>query len=159
MRNFTWNRFPIKNLLIDSLLTPIVESTYLQIDCVTLRWSWWSSHFFTELLTFRFDSAILQMHLQFYTRHFGFSCASLVKLQRADQQLWRPASWQRKNSRAFRIQVKTSLAVAQDDITWPSVEVTVEIARKEVLQKARRTRQIMWLCFCCAECWNQGRML
>jgi len=29
MRNFTWNRFPIKYLLIDSLLTPIVESTYL----------------------------------------------------------------------------------------------------------------------------------
>ena len=29
MRNLTWNRFPIKNLLIDSLLTPIVESTYL----------------------------------------------------------------------------------------------------------------------------------
>jgi len=28
-RIFTWNRFPIKNLLIDSLLTPIVESTYL----------------------------------------------------------------------------------------------------------------------------------
>jgi len=28
MRNFTWNRFPIKNLLIDSLLTPIVENTY-----------------------------------------------------------------------------------------------------------------------------------
>jgi len=24
------NRFPIKNLLIDSLLTPIVESTYIQ---------------------------------------------------------------------------------------------------------------------------------
>ena len=32
MRNFTWNRFPIKNLLIDSLLTPIVESTYLNTD-------------------------------------------------------------------------------------------------------------------------------
>ena len=30
MRNFTWNRFPVKNMLIDSLLTPIVESTYLQ---------------------------------------------------------------------------------------------------------------------------------
>jgi len=29
MRNFTWTRFPIKNLLINSLLTPIVESTYL----------------------------------------------------------------------------------------------------------------------------------
>ena len=29
MRNFTWNIFPIKNLLIDALLTPIVESTYL----------------------------------------------------------------------------------------------------------------------------------
>jgi len=28
MHNFTRNRFPIKNLLIDSLLTPIVESTY-----------------------------------------------------------------------------------------------------------------------------------
>jgi len=28
MRNFTWNRFPIKILLIDSLLTPIAESTY-----------------------------------------------------------------------------------------------------------------------------------
>jgi len=32
MRNFTWNRFPIKNLLIDSLLTLIVESTYLNRD-------------------------------------------------------------------------------------------------------------------------------
>jgi len=32
MRNFTWNRFPIKHLLIDSLLTPIVESTYLNRD-------------------------------------------------------------------------------------------------------------------------------
>ena len=32
MRNFTWNRFPIKNLLIDTLLTPIVESTYLNRD-------------------------------------------------------------------------------------------------------------------------------
>jgi len=32
MRNFTWNRFPIKNLLIDSLLTPIVESTYWNRD-------------------------------------------------------------------------------------------------------------------------------
>jgi len=32
MRNFTWNRFPIKNLLIDSLLTPIAESTYLNRD-------------------------------------------------------------------------------------------------------------------------------
>jgi len=36
MRNFTLNRFPIKNLLIDSLLTPIVGSTccklmYIQI--------------------------------------------------------------------------------------------------------------------------------
>ena len=29
MANFTWNRFPIKNLLIDSLLTPIVDNTYL----------------------------------------------------------------------------------------------------------------------------------
>jgi len=32
MRNFTWNRFPIENLLIDSLHTPIVESTYLNSD-------------------------------------------------------------------------------------------------------------------------------
>ena len=32
MRNFTWNRFPVKNLLIDSLLTPIVESTYFNRD-------------------------------------------------------------------------------------------------------------------------------
>jgi len=30
MCNFTWNWFPIKNLLIDSLLTPIVESTYFR---------------------------------------------------------------------------------------------------------------------------------
>ena len=29
---FTWNRYPIKNLLMDSLLTPIVESTYLNRD-------------------------------------------------------------------------------------------------------------------------------
>ena len=32
MRNFMWNRFPNKSLLIDSLLTPIVESTYLNRD-------------------------------------------------------------------------------------------------------------------------------
>ena len=32
MRNFTWNRFPIKSLLIDSLFTPIVESAYLNRD-------------------------------------------------------------------------------------------------------------------------------
>jgi len=32
MRNFTWNRFLIKNLLIDSLLAPIVESKYLNRD-------------------------------------------------------------------------------------------------------------------------------
>ena len=32
MRNFTWNRFPIKNLQIDSLLTPIVESTFLLLS-------------------------------------------------------------------------------------------------------------------------------
>ena len=37
MRNFTWNRFPIKNLLIDSLLTPIVESTYLNRDMCTFE--------------------------------------------------------------------------------------------------------------------------
>ena len=36
MRNCTWNRFPIKNLLIDSLLTPIVESTYLQCTSVSV---------------------------------------------------------------------------------------------------------------------------
>ena len=30
MRNFTWNRFPIKNLLVDSMLTPIVESTLFE---------------------------------------------------------------------------------------------------------------------------------
>jgi len=28
---FTWSRFPIKNLLIDFLLTPIMESTYLNV--------------------------------------------------------------------------------------------------------------------------------
>jgi len=32
MCNFMWNHFPIKNLLIDSLLTPVVESTYLNRD-------------------------------------------------------------------------------------------------------------------------------
>jgi len=37
MLNFTWNRFPIKNLLIDSLLTPIVESTYLNMDMCTFE--------------------------------------------------------------------------------------------------------------------------
>jgi len=38
MRNFTWNWFPIKNLVIDSLLTPIVESTYLNMDiCASLN--------------------------------------------------------------------------------------------------------------------------
>jgi len=36
MCNFTWNRFPIKNLLIDSLLTPITESAYLVSMMVSL---------------------------------------------------------------------------------------------------------------------------
>ena len=30
MPNFTWNRYPIKNLLLDTLRTLIVESTYLK---------------------------------------------------------------------------------------------------------------------------------
>jgi len=29
MRNFMWNWFPIENLLINSLLTPIMKSTYM----------------------------------------------------------------------------------------------------------------------------------
>jgi len=33
MRNFTLHRFPIKNLMIDFLLTTIMESTYLQTEC------------------------------------------------------------------------------------------------------------------------------
>jgi len=32
MCNFTWNRFPIKNLLIDSLLTPIVETRAVESE-------------------------------------------------------------------------------------------------------------------------------
>ena len=32
MRNFTWNWFPLKKLLMDSLLSPIVKSTYLNVD-------------------------------------------------------------------------------------------------------------------------------
>ena len=32
VRNFTWNRFPVKNFPIDSLFTSIVESSYLNID-------------------------------------------------------------------------------------------------------------------------------
>ena len=38
MRNIKWNRFPIKNLLIDSLHTPIVESTYLECLYAISRW-------------------------------------------------------------------------------------------------------------------------
>ena len=37
MRSFTWNQFPIKNLPIDSLLTPIVESNCLNIDMCKLE--------------------------------------------------------------------------------------------------------------------------
>jgi len=47
MRNFTWNRFPIKNLLIDSLLTPIAESTYVvQISAISTheKFSTWKKH-------------------------------------------------------------------------------------------------------------------
>jgi len=32
MRSITWNRFPIKDLLIDCLLTSHVESSYLYTD-------------------------------------------------------------------------------------------------------------------------------
>jgi len=32
MRNFTWNRFSFKILLIDLFLNPIVDHTYLNID-------------------------------------------------------------------------------------------------------------------------------
>jgi len=40
MGNFTWNRFPIKNLLIDSLFTPTVESTYLITSIVASQGEW-----------------------------------------------------------------------------------------------------------------------
>jgi len=40
--NFTWNRFPIKHLPIDSLLTPIAKSTreyrYVQVWIIAKRW-------------------------------------------------------------------------------------------------------------------------
>jgi len=32
MSNFTWNQFPIKILVIVSLLTPIMDNTYLNVD-------------------------------------------------------------------------------------------------------------------------------
>ena len=38
--NFMWNRFPIKNLLMDSLHTPIVDSTYLNIQLPSWIFVW-----------------------------------------------------------------------------------------------------------------------
>ena len=66
MRSFTWNRFPIKNLLIDSLLSPIVESTYLNRDMCKFessqkgesRWqSTDSSKAFRNTIAFKFASS------------------------------------------------------------------------------------------------------
>jgi len=52
MRNFTWNRFPIKNLLINSLLTPIVESTYLNNHR-----KYYFKQWFANLQIFRFTGS------------------------------------------------------------------------------------------------------
>jgi len=70
MRNFTWNRFPIKNLLIDSLLTPIVESKYLNCRAV------WSC-----------DAVKKQRENRWPFGEFpvGESCLSLLELKRRNQ--------------------------------------------------------------------------
>ena len=50
MRTFTWNQFPIKNVLIDSLLTSIVESTYLHTEPIACTFSRnWSKHYVSPI--------------------------------------------------------------------------------------------------------------
>jgi len=79
MRNFTRNRFPIKNLLIDSLLTPIVESTYLNRDMCKFqssqkdesRWqSTDSSKAYRNISAFKRNHTLTlpRFHLQFTTQ-------------------------------------------------------------------------------------------
>ena len=77
MHNFTWNRFPIKNLLIDSLLTPIVESTYLSATYVQLCFlsilmilhRWLVGAVFPSFLYECFSGAVLWHSSKFF---FGF---------------------------------------------------------------------------------------
>ena len=77
MRNLTWNRFPIKNLLIDSLLTPIVESTYLHSsECDVSSGK-------SSRVVKKYESQISQLHcddLNYSKRHYivrlKFECLS-----------------------------------------------------------------------------------
>ena len=51
MRNFTWNRFPIKNLLIDSLLTPTVRGRQpFASHGPNVEWTLWRAGIFINTI-------------------------------------------------------------------------------------------------------------
>jgi len=76
MRNLTWNRFPIKHLLLDSLLTPIVESTYLNHSRVVFNKLWSKSCVF-----FSNKATVMRKCISQWSKSYGQMC------QRAPQQL------------------------------------------------------------------------
>ena len=93
MRNFTWKRFPIKNLLIDSVLTPIVESTYLNRDTCKFESSQkdesrWQSTDFSK--AYRNTSAFKCAYLQCNT----------IKIA---AQRWSTGMWATKINAWFRV--------------------------------------------------------
>ena len=95
MRKFAWNRFPIKNLLIDSLLTPIVESAYLkghQAVAKTLHWKCDNDHLlvwvFYVIFNVLITDTVLLLRVVFHATSF---CKSNLLF------LWHiPANFRRK---------------------------------------------------------------
>jgi len=67
MRYYPWNRFPIKTLLIDSLLTLIVESTYFKVKCC--------DHF-TKVYILVFSDRIL-FKISFFEKAFSHAVTPL----------------------------------------------------------------------------------
>ena len=101
MRNFTWHRFPIKHLLIDSLLTPIVESTYLTRDMCKFESSQkdenrWQS---TDSSKAYSNTSAFKCHCQWF-HTFGFYCLLITVGVCACERLLCSTRYQsRKNNR------------------------------------------------------------
>jgi len=109
MRNFTRNRFPIKNLLIDCLLTPIVESTFLNRDMCKFELSqkdesrWQSTD---SSKAYRNTSAFKCLHGVFKKLHIWLSrhCWSTVWTSEKRLGFSSSTELKRTKKRMFRLQ-------------------------------------------------------
>ena len=85
MRNFTWNRFPIKNLLIDSLLTPIVKSTSLKLVILHIQQNCNTSKLMHRHMLMTYSSQLGSLYSEKWLDIQGFTISKLNTLSRISQ--------------------------------------------------------------------------